>query len=101
MRPTRTLATTFAVLLLARSVAAQDVSVGNASAAVPPLDRFTAAYGYPTFPFEPEYQVPYVWNGPDYNALRIGDLTKIPTINEAAKSPSAPAASSHRPGFIP
>ncbi|GEM_PF-6539740 len=97
MKRGRMLAAALIGLALAPAAAAQ-----NAPAAVaPPLDRFTAQYGWPTFPLEPEYQVPYIWNGPDYNALRIGDLTKIPTINEAARAPGAPAGSSHRPGFIP
>lgn len=84
-------------VLLAALIAAlpSAQAVAQESAALP-LDSFTAQYGYPTFPVAPGYDVPYIWNGPDYDTLRIGDLTMIPTINQAATGiPSAPS----RPGF--
>jgi len=83
-------------LLVARAAAAQATDAGGTPGVAPPLDTFTAQYGYPTFPVTPAYDVPYIWNGPDYDTLRIGDLTMIPILNQAASSvPSAPS----RPGF--
>lgn len=84
------------VLLAALIVALPSAQAVAQESAAPPLDSFTTQYGYPTFPVAPEYDVPYIWNGPNYDTLRIGDLTMIPTINQAATGiPNAPS----RPGF--
>lgn len=85
--------------LIAALPIAQAAAQGVTSpTAAPPLDGFTAQYGFPTFPVAPEYDVPYIWNGPDYNTLRIGDLTKIPIINQAATGASSSTGTSGSSG---
>jgi len=92
MRLNPVLAAAVVALPIVRGAAAQNAP----ASATPPLDGFTAQYGYPTFPAAPVYDVPYIWNGPDYDNLRIGDLIMIPTINQAASGvPGAPS----RPGI--
>ncbi len=71
-----------AAVLMASSVGAQEWK----GLPVIPLDRFDAKYGFPTFPEVvvvggKSARVPYVFNGPNEKALRIGDVTKVPIIN--------------------
>jgi hypothetical protein len=84
------IAVTIVALLVAHQAAAQ--GGGATSVPEPPLDRFTVQYGFPTFPRlarpRSASEVPFIFNGPDYNALRIGDLSKAPIV-ESAKPPES------------
>ncbi len=60
----------------------------------PPLSHFTTRYGFPTFPRlahrASRYKAPVIYNGPDYTASRIGDLSKAPIVENAKPPPPPP-----------
>lgn len=82
-----------AVAWVAVQASAAAGEVGSSSAPAILLDRFDAAYGFPTFspPGRQSYQVPFIFNGPNVDVLRINDVTKIPVINH-----DTPSTMTHR-----
>ncbi|HVA12235.1 MAG TPA: hypothetical protein VNF99_03215 [Stellaceae bacterium] len=90
-----------ATLLAAQAAAVAQEKPAAAAQSLPNLDRFDAPFGYPTFrgepfaspaPEYPEYQVPIIYNGPDYDTQRILDLGAVPTLDAAAAAPTRPGA---------
>lgn len=75
-----------ALLAAAGAAAAQDA--GPPPAAPFALDNFSGRIGFPTFPAaRPSLKavpaVPFIFNGPSYKANYIGEITKLPLLNEA------------------